>query len=236
MRSTCRLAATQETPTLTPQRRATTPSSQLPTGKVRPNYRARKKARSGQGGGATGAGHACGYTGTPPPPLAPPGPWRPYRQHFSAGMPGAGAIFGFGFCSQVGHGGAGSNGAALASAIPPASAAMLTPTAIRAAAATRLGSISVLLPDFTTVTNSPRAAGLGRIVATANGDAIVLTLRIATTLECRPNSLVAPGDGCSVAKGRLPAKRRFARSVDFRHRRSFMPLVVPYFIGQQPEP
>src|SRR5260370_4111152 len=48
----------------------------------------------------------------------------------------------------VGDGGGGSNGAALTCAVPPASVAIPTPTAIRAAAAKRLASISVLLPDL----------------------------------------------------------------------------------------
>lgn len=106
----------------------------------------REKARTGQLGGGAAGGHCAGYTGTPPPPLGPPGPWRPPVQHFLAGMPCGGLGFGFGW--QVGQGGGGSDGAALTCAVPPASVAMPTPTAIRAAAAKRLASISVLLPDL----------------------------------------------------------------------------------------
>ena len=44
LRSTCWLAATQGTPKLTPQRCAATPSSQLPTVKMRPNCRAGRES------------------------------------------------------------------------------------------------------------------------------------------------------------------------------------------------
>lgn len=97
-----------------------------------------EKAPTGQLDGACGGppgGHCCGYIGCPPPPRGPPGPTRPYLQHFSAGMPGGGPP-GSGW--KDGAGGGGSNGAALTSPTPLVSADMPTPATIAAAAATRL--------------------------------------------------------------------------------------------------
>ena len=64
----------------------TAPASQPPTVKLRPLVGQREKARPGQLGGGAAGWHCGGYTGTPPPPLGPPGPWRPPSQHFLAGM------------------------------------------------------------------------------------------------------------------------------------------------------
>jgi hypothetical protein len=91
----------------------------------------------------------CWYEGCPPPPLGPPGPTRMTGGCGLNGWSGTGAGGGPpGSAAQSGHGGGGSNGAALTCPVPPVSAAMPTPTAIRAAAARRLTSISVLLPDI----------------------------------------------------------------------------------------
>jgi hypothetical protein len=86
--------------------RATAPACQLPKLKVR---------TTGQLGGGAGGGHCCGYIGCPPPPRGPPGPTRPYLQHFSAGMPGVGPP-GSGWL--IGDGGGGSSGAALTGPTP----------------------------------------------------------------------------------------------------------------------
>jgi hypothetical protein len=97
-------------------------------------------------------GHGGGYTGTPPPPLALPGPTRPYGQHFiafSGGVGGGGETFcGTGESAwQVGQGGGGSRGAALAAPAADAGTAIPTPVAtIAAAIASRIAYIGASPP------------------------------------------------------------------------------------------
>jgi hypothetical protein len=128
----------------------------------------------------------CWYEGCPPPPLGPPGPTRMTGGCGLNGWSGTGAGGGPpGSAAQSGHGGGGSNGAALTCPVPPVSAAMPTPTAIRAAAARRLTSISVLLPDIHHVDYQLP----GRLGADASKQWQTATpsscpLRIATTVEC----------------------------------------------------
>jgi hypothetical protein len=87
--------------------------------------------------------HGGKYPGMPPPPRGLPPPERPYRQHFSAGIPGGGPP-GSGW--TAGTPGGGSDGAALTSANPLVSVEVPTAAAIAAAAATRFRFIVGMPP------------------------------------------------------------------------------------------
>ena len=102
------------------------------------------RTSTGQLGGGPVTGHCGGYSGTPPPPRGLPPPLRPYRQHFSAGMPGGGPP---GSGSKAGTAGGGPIGAAFTSPTPLVNADMQTPAAIAAAAAKRLRFIVRVPPQ-----------------------------------------------------------------------------------------
>ena len=181
-----------------------------------------EKAPTGQLDGACGGppgGHCCGYIGCPPPPRGPPGPTRPYLQHFSAGMPGGGPP-GSGW--KVGAGGGGSNGAALTSPTPLVSADMPTPATIAAAAATRLRLILSASPTSQRWLPVARAAR-----------------RITTSLSCLCESLqvrslqvkrICRRMRSVKDESRLAAKRRLGGIVDLRHRGVVMPAVLTDFV------
>jgi hypothetical protein len=108
--------------------------------------------------------HGGRYPGMPPPPRGLPPPDRPYRQHFSAGIPGGGPP-GSGW--TAGTPGGGSDGAALTSANPLVSVEVPTAATIAAAAATCFRFIVGVPPRL-----SPRwlLAGLAGYAEDTNGD------------------------------------------------------------------
>jgi hypothetical protein len=96
--------------------------------------------------------HGGKNPGIPPPPRGFPPPERPYLQHFSAGMPGAGPP-GSGW--TAGTPGGGSAGAALTIPSPLVSVEMPTPAAIAATAAARFRFMVRVPPQtFTTLVTS----------------------------------------------------------------------------------
>jgi hypothetical protein len=109
-------------------------------------------AGAGAGAGLERGRSGCWYDGCPPPPLGPPGPTRMTggcgSNGWSAGGGGGGASPGP-TTGPPGSTGGGSSGAALTGVTPPVNAGMPMLAAIAAAAAAkRLTSISVLLPDI----------------------------------------------------------------------------------------
>src|SRR5258708_4795088 len=96
----------------------------------------------------------------PPPPRGLPPPERPYRQHFSAGMPGGGPP-GSGW--TAGTPGGGSDGAALTSPTPLVSVDMPTPAAIAAAAATRFRFMLRVPPQTSTTLVASYLVGYAEI-------------------------------------------------------------------------
>ena len=117
-------------------------------GPLAPPAREDSSAQLGGAGGAGVAGHCGRYPGIPPPPRGLPPPLRPYRQHFSAGMPGGGPP---GSWWKAGVDGGVFNAVALTTPNPLVTVDRTTPAAITAAAVKCFGFI-VRVPPRTRTT------------------------------------------------------------------------------------